>query len=223
MSLTNFLGVSIYVVGTTADSSLSWENLYMKACEGIEFLDNAFNMNIYGIPKLINNYILVGIFSGNLTLQNGVALYDSLLAEPGHLPSKPLLECNRMILLFFSEIDVLEPMRILFQSNRSHEYYRFIIGINYLHMLIVNGLYKEAEVIFDELNYSIPTISMVDELYIKNHYNLLKTIIEEKEQYSSVEEYRFFYENAICQKEMPYPNAWEKACIFSDMQYWSEY
>lgn len=225
MSLTNFLGVAIYVVGTTADLSLSWESLYMKACEGIEFLDNTFNMNIYGIPKLINNYILVGIFSGNLTFQNGIALYDSLLSESGLLPSKPLLECNRMILLFFSESgsDVLEPMKTLFQNNSSHEYYHFIVGINYLHMLIVNGSYKEAELIFNELNYFIPAISVVDELYIKNHYNLLKTIIEEKKQYSSVEEYRLFYENSICQKETPYPNAWAKACIFSDLQYWSEY
>ncbi len=225
MSLTNFLGVAIYVVGSTADSTLSWESLYLKACEGIEFLDNTFNMNIYGIPKLINNYILVGIFSGNLSLQSGVALYDSLLSEPGHLPSKPLLECNRMMLVFFSESrsDVLEPMRILFQNNKSHEYYRFIVGINYLHMLIVNGFYREAELIFNELNYSIPTISMADELYIKSHYNLLKNIIEEKKQYSSVEEYRLFYEESIHQKEMLYPNAWEKACIFSDMQYWSEY
>lgn len=225
MSLTNFLGVAIYVVGTTADSNLSWESLYLKACEGIEFLDNTFNMNIYGIPKLINNYILVGIFSGNLSLQDGVTLYDSLLSEPGHLPSKPLLECNRMMLLFFSESgsDVLEPMRILFQNNKSHEYYRFIVGINYLHMLIVDSSYREAELIFNELNYFIPTISMADELYIKSHYNLLKNIIEEKKQYSSVEEYRLFYEESIHQKEMLYPNAWEKACIFSDMQYWSEY
>lgn len=223
MSLTNFLGVAIYVVGTTVDSNLSWENLYMKACEGIDFLDNMFNMNIYGIPKLINNYILVGVFSGNLTLQNGVALYDSLLSDLGHLPSKPLLECNRMILLFFSGSDVLKPMRILFQNSRSHEYYRFIIGINYLHMLIVNDSYKEAELIFNELNYSIPTISATDEFYINKHYNLLKTIIEEKKQYSSVEEYRLFYENSIHQKETPYPYAWEKACIFSDLQYWSEY
>ena len=225
MSLTNFLGVAMYVVGTTVDSNLSWESLYMKACEGIEFLDNIFNMNIYGIPKLINNYILVGIFSGNITFQNGVALYDSLLSEPGHLPSKPLLECNRMILLFFSEdkSDVLKSMRSLYQDNKSHEYYRFIIGINYLHMLIVNDSYKEAELIFGELNYSIPAISVADELYIKNHYNLLKTIIEEKKQYPSIAEYCLFYENSICQKEMPYPDAWKKAYIFSDLQYWSEY
>lgn len=225
MSLTNFLGVAMYVVGTTADSSLSWENLYLKACEGIEFLDNMFNMNIYGIPKLMNNYILVGIFSGNLTFQNGVALYDLLLSESGHLPSRPLLECNRMILLFFSEDknDIVESMGMLFQNSKVHEYYHFVVGINYIHMLIVNGLYTEAEIIFNELNYSIPTISLADEFYIRNHYNLLKSIIEEKQQYSSVKEYRLFYENSIHQKETPYPNVWEKACIFSDLQYWSEY
>lgn len=225
MSLTNFLGVAIYVVGTTVDSSLSWDNLYMKACEGIEFLDNTFNMNIYGIPKLINNYILVGIFSGNLSLQAGVDLYDSLLSESGHLPSKPLIECNRMILLFFSEseMDILEPMRILFQNNKSHEYYRFVIGVNYLHMLIVNCLYEEAEQIYAELNCCIPAISVMDKLYIKKHYTLLETIIKEQKPYSTVEEYRSFYENSIHKKEMPYPNAWEKACIFSDLQYWSEY
>lgn len=223
MSLTNFLGVAMYVVGTTADLKLSWESLYLKACEGIEFLRNMFNTNIYGISKLINNYILIGIFSGNLTLQNGVALYDSLLSEPGHLSSRPLLECNRMILLFFSGSNVLESIKMLFQNTESQEYYHFIVGINYIHMLIVNNLYNEAELIFNKLNYLIPTISLVDEFYIKNHYNLLETIIDKKKQYSSVEEYCLFYENAICKEEIAYPDMWKKAWIFSDLQYWSEY
>ena len=90
-------------------------------------------------------------------------------------------------------------------------------------MVIRKNLYNQAKLIFNKLNYLIPTISLVDEFYIKNHYNLLETIIDKKKQYSSVEEYCLFYENAICKEEIAYPDMWKKAWIFSDLQYWSEY
>lgn len=225
MSLTNFLGVGIYIVGTTADSKLSWESLFLKACEGIEFLNCTFNMNVYGIPKLINNYILVGILSQNLSLQSGIELYDSLLTGNEYIPSKPLIECNQRILKFLAgnKRDVLEPMGMLFQSTESHEYYHFIVGINYLNMLIVNGKYNDAEIIFNELNYFVPTISAMDEFYIKKHYFLLKTVIAEKKQYRSVDEYCRFFEKSIHQEGTPFPDVWKKAYILSDLQYWSEY
>lgn len=225
MSLTNFLGVGIYLVGTTVDSELSWESLFTKACKGIEFLNNVFNMNIYGIPKLINNYILVGILSRSLTFQEGIELFDSLLSENGHIPSRALLECNQMILKFLDgeKEEILVPMKELFLNTKAHEYYHFIIGINYLNILIVNRAYKDAEIIFDELNYVVPTISLMDDLYIKKHYDMLKIIIAEKKQYSSIEEYCQYFEKSIHLDESPFPDVWRKASIFSDLQYWSEY
>lgn len=225
MSLTNFLGVGMYVIGTTTDSTLSWESLFSKACNGIEFLNNSFSMNIYGIPKLINNYILVGVFSKNITFQEGIELYDSLLLEKGHLPSKPLLECNKLLLEFVNGKyqDIVEKMKILYDTSRNNEYYHFVIGLNYINILIVNSFYQEANKIFLELNYLIPTISKMDEFFIKKHYYVLNIILEQKVCFSSVEEYFQYFEKTIYQEKTPFPDIWKNANIYSDLQYWSEY
>lgn len=225
MSLTNFLGVGMYVIGTTTDSELSWESLFAKACNGIDFLNNSFSMNIYGIPKLINNYILVGVLSENITFQDGIALYDSLLLEKGHLPSKPLLECNRLLLEFLDGKyqDIIEKMKILYLNSQNHEYYHFVIGLNYINILIVNNFYQEADKVFLELNYLIPTISKMDEFYIKKHYDVLKIVLEQKIYFSSVEEYLHYFEETIYQGKTSFPDIWKNANIYSDLQYWSEY
>lgn len=225
MSLTNFLGVGMYVVGTTTDSTLSWESLFSKACNGIEFLNNSFSMNIYGIPKLINNYILVGVFSKNITFQEGIELYDSLLLEKGHLPSKPLLECNRLLLEFVNGNyqNIVKKMKILYDNSRNQEYYHFVIGLNYINILIVNSFYQEANKIFLELNYLIPTISKMDEFFIKKHYYVLNIILEQKVCFSSTEEYFQYFEKNIYQENTPFPDIWKNANIYSDLQYWSEY
>lgn len=225
MSLTNFLGVGMYVIGTTIDSTLSWESLFSKAYNGIEFLNNSFSMNIYGIPKLINNYILIGVFSKNITFQEGIELYDSLLLEKGHLPSKPLLECNKLLLEFANGKyqDIVKKMKILYDNSQNNEYYHFVIGLNYINILIVNSFYKEANKIFLELNYLIPTISKMDELYIKKHYYALNIILEQKVCFSSVKEYLQYFEKTISQENTPLPDIWKNANIYSDLQYWSEY
>ena len=227
MSLTNFLGVGMYVVGTTIDSELSWEFLFTKACNGIYFLNNSFSMNIYGIPKLINNYILVGVLSKNITFQEGVELYDSLLLEEVHLPSKPLLECNRLLLKFLDgkckDQNIIKNMKMLYDNSHNHEYYHFVIGLNYINILIVNNIYKDAEKVFIELDYLIPTISKMDEFYIKKHYDVLNRILQKKIFFSSVDEYNQYFEKAIYQKKTLFPDIWKKANIYSDLQYWSEY
>ena len=225
MSLTNFLGVGMYVIGTTTDLELSWQSLFSKACKGIEFLNNSFNMNIYGIPKLINNYILVGVLSKNITFQEGIELYDSLLLEKGHLPSKPILECNRLLLEFLDGKyqDIIEKMKILYQNSQNHEYYHFVIGLNYINILIVNNFYQEAEKIFLELNYLVPTISKMDEFYMKKHYNVLNILLEQKICFSSVDEYLQYFEKTIYQEKTPFPDIWKNANVYSDLQYWSEY
>ena len=182
-------------------------------------------MNIYGIPKLINNYILVGVLSKNITFQEGIELYDSLLLEKGHLPSKPILECNRLLLEFLDGKyqDIIEKMKILYKNSQNHEYYHFVIGLNYINILIVNNFYQEAEKIFLELNYLVPTISKMDEFYIKKHYNVLNILLEQKICFSSVDEYLQYFEKTIYQEKTPFPDIWKNANVYSDLQYWSEY
>ena len=167
-------------------------------------------MNIYGIPKLINNYILVGVLSKNITFQEGIELYDSLLLEKGHLPSKPILECNRLLLEFLDGKyqDIIEKMKILYQNSQNHEYYHFVIGLNYINILIVNNFYQEAEKIFLELNYLVPTISKMDEFYIKKHYNVLNILLEQKICFSSVDD--------ILKK--PYIRKKHRSLIYGKMQ-----
>lgn len=225
MSLTNFIGVGIYTIGVVMDSDVSWDNFYLKACEGLDFLNNNFVVNIYGIPKLINNYILIGILSNNLQLWEGIELYNLLLSDEAYVPSKPLIICNQIILKFLrgDTTDILESMQELFSNTDSHEYYHFIVGINYLNILITCNDYEKAKDIFNELDYLIPAISIMDKSYIIKHYNLLEKIISEKIIFSSVKEYCHYFSSSIHPANVPYPDVWKNPYVFSDLQYWSEY
>ena len=73
------------------------------------------------------------------------------------------------------------------------------------------------------MNYLIPTISEMDEFYIKKHYYVLNIVLEQKIYFSSVDEYFQYFEKNISQEKKPFPEIWKNANIFSDLQYWSEY
>ena len=225
MSLTNYIGVSLYLVGSIVDSELSWNKLYDKSLLGVRFLNQTFNMNYYGIPKFLNNYLLVGFLSEELSGKQCIEIYDLILTQKGHLPSRPLLECNRLNIQFMigEDEDCCNSIGSLYQKNVENSYYSFVTGINYVSLLIYEQNYAQAKKVFDRLDFLIPAISRVDGPYIKARYEIYESILQNKIAFKSLQEYSEYFSNLMQEKFHSLPDIWKIPIVFSDLQYWSEF
>lgn len=225
MSLTNYLGVSIYLVGTNVAQDITWSSLYQEAFHGMSCVSSILSSNIYGTPKFINNFVLVSIFANKISLSNGIDLYSHILSEEDHIPSKPLIQCNLFNLFILNDSfkEKMEYIESIYTENLHHEYYRFITGATYINALILTQNFSLACEIYNNLDRLTPTISCMDKKYIEHYYDVIQDILMEEKQFTSVKEFYVFFEQRNSDISLNFPEIWKIPLKFSDLQYWSEY
>lgn len=214
MALTNYAGTLLV--------ASEYKSAFHYANEGIIFL-NEKKIWTKDIEKVINNYLVSGYFSKNLSCSEILESFERLLAD-SVLKNKVLLLNNYYIfkMLCGKVENLYEKFYTLFQSDavqKHNDYYVYLTGINLICIALITNQYKNAEMVFKELDNMIPSICSKEKEYITMRYRAYEKIIfQNQSQYITLKELERFFNEELSMCSYDYV---KRPYIITDQQFWS--
>ncbi len=214
-SLTNHIGTLIVMS--------KYDEAYAVSLEGFALINN-YNTN-KSYHKFFNNYIISGLYSNNIPINDCELVYETLLETDENLNSKSLLKNNYAVVLAKNN-KINESYHILlglmkeFSEGQKNDYYKYLFSINYVSICIINNNFQEALTTLNNLNFLIPKICIKEESEILESYNVLYDIINLKSHMEDYNQFDSLYSIRINNNHGKY---WREPLKLTDLQYWSEF
>lgn len=214
-SLTNHVGILIILS--------KYDEAYAISLEGLLLINRHNSDKNY--HKFFNNYIISGLYSNNININDCEKLFRMLLETDENLNSKSLLINNYAVILVRNN-KVKESNVILaslvnkFSEGQKNDYYKYLFTINYVCVCVINKDFEKALLILDKLNFLVPKICIKEEDEILESYNVLYDIINLKPHIKDYEQFESIYSNKIDNGRNKY---WKEPFKLTDLQYWSEF
>jgi len=202
-----------------------FENAYDFAQQALLYKNNYPEISFPRTEIPINNFIISGYLSKNLTISQALQLYESLFSNLQYLEGRILLKNNYTI--FIAMNGELERARLLIDelndlllsTTRGDNYYEYFVGINKFAIHLLNGKKSTAKKLLSELKLKIPQIP--DKHFLQRRHELLEIIYRNNKIINPVE-----WNEYLLKK---YPQelglSWRffgNGFLFSDMQFWSD-
>ena len=150
----------------------------------MQYITETFTYDFPKLFKFLNNCVLAKYFSNILTERECCEEIEKICKLKESFSNNMLLQNNKAVFMSTDNIktafEIIKNLYITNKRNEHNDYYTYLFSINYMLLLILNNNYDEADRVFTELNYMIPTICSNDKSLIIQRYDAFRIIIDKK-------------------------------------------
>ncbi len=199
-----------------------YEQGYIYAEKAIKFISDK-NIWIKDFAKVINNYLINGILSQNITYNNALKIFELLINNMQSHKSILIINNYYIIMALAGKTDeLMDKMESLFWSDevqKHNDYYVYLVGVNYMCIAIVMDNFCIAQNIYNKLSEMIPAICTNEEYIIKKRYSIYKEIISKVHvKFKDLKSLEEFFKQKLKEFISDYS---KKPYILTDQQFWS--
>ncbi|WP_413409379.1 hypothetical protein [Paenibacillus amylolyticus] len=173
----------------------------------------------------LNNYILSGIASENISFEKGLEIYNEMFNKIKSSADSILLKINQAVLYAATNQldharDILDTLKKkLIRQKNIELYYQFYVDSNLMVVEYLLGNQSEALELWNTISY-MPSIG--DQNYYEKRHELIKELFDSNIQLSGLEWFtvidKMYPEFVERSKEKSFGNGF----LMSDIQFWSE-
>lgn len=202
-----------------------FENSHCTSLLALNLIKNYPMLNFPRHEIPINNFIVSGILSENLELQNGIDLYEQLFENKKKYADYILLLNNQAILhalnndLTYAEKIINVAVNFIESESCIDSYYEYYIGINKVIMFYFLDKVSLALREWEYLDKKIPNIP--DIAFLLKRHQLIGNYLKNTKKINTTE----WFNALILENPFELGKAWNffgKGYLFSDLQFWSE-